>query len=87
MKDEPDGREGLRPWASRSTTLVSWRRVPLGAPLTERGLDRLIETVLRYYESEDRPVTDIIAPEQDLAGLESRMVNTTIVGVTQSVNF
>ncbi len=40
----------------------------LGEPLTESGLDRLIETLLRYYELRDRPVTDIYAPGQDLAG-------------------
>ncbi len=40
----------------------------LGEPLTESGLDQLIETLLRYYEAQDRPVTDIYAPDQDLAG-------------------
>lgn len=40
----------------------------LGTPLTENGLDHLIEEVLRYYESQDRPVTDVYAPDQDLAG-------------------
>ena len=40
----------------------------LGEPLTESGLDQLIETLLRYYEAHDRPVTDIYAPDQDLAG-------------------
>lgn len=38
----------------------------LGHPLTETGLDRLIETILRYYEANDRPVTDVYAPDQDL---------------------
>jgi hemolysin activation/secretion protein len=38
----------------------------LGRPLTENGLDRLLETVLRYYEAHDRPVTDAFAPVQDL---------------------
>jgi hemolysin activation/secretion protein len=40
----------------------------LGRPLTELGLDRLIDTVLRYYETNDRPVTDVFAPAQDLSG-------------------
>ncbi len=40
----------------------------LGEPLTESGLNRLIETLLRYYEGHDRPVTDIYAPDQDLGG-------------------
>ena len=40
----------------------------LGRPLTELALDRLIDTVLRYYETNDRPVTDVFAPAQDLSG-------------------
>lgn len=40
----------------------------LGQPLTEQGLDRLIDTVLRYYEQNDRPVTDVFAPDQNVSG-------------------
>lgn len=39
----------------------------LGKPLTEQGLDRLIDTILRYYEQNDRPVTDVFAPDQDVS--------------------
>ena len=38
----------------------------VGHRLTARGLDRLIETLLRHYEANDRPVTDIFAPDQAL---------------------
>ena len=53
----------------------------MGAPLTESGLDQLVETVLRYYESEDRPVTDIVVPDQDLtAGAIEVLVVEGLVG-------
>ena len=55
----------------------------LGAPLTESSLDRLIEAVLRYYESEDRPVTDIVVPDQDLTeGTIEVVVVDGVVGST-----
>ena len=53
----------------------------LGEPLTESGLDRLIETLLRYYELHDRPVTDIYAPDQELGeGSIELMVIDGLVG-------
>ncbi len=55
----------------------------MGAPLTESSLDRLIETVLRYYEGEDRPVTDIVVPDQDLT--EGTIEMVVVDGVVGSV--
>ena len=53
----------------------------MGSPLTESGLDRMIETILLYYESEDRPVTDIVVPDQDLtAGTIKIVVVDGLVG-------
>ena len=86
VKDEPSGRPGRIEAVGLTVDYAGLMEALgpfLGAPLTERGLDRLIETVLRYYESEDRPVTDIVAPEQDLADGKIELV--IIDGVVGSV--
>ena len=57
----------------------------LDRPLTERGLDRLIETLLRHYEANDRPVTDIFAPDQALDRGTIELV--VIDGVVGTVGF
>ena len=57
----------------------------LDEPLTERGLDRLIETLLRHYEANDRPVTDVYAPDQDLDGGTIELV--VIDGVVGTIGF
>ena len=39
----------------------------LGRPLTTGGLDAVIVRILRHYESNDRPVVEVWAPQQSLA--------------------
>ena len=36
----------------------------IGRPLTEAGLDRLTEVILRHHEEHDRPMTDVWVPPQ-----------------------
>ena len=40
--------------------LAGW----IGRPLTEAGLDRLTEVILRHHEDHDRPMTDVWVPPQ-----------------------
>lgn len=40
--------------------LAGW----IGRPLTEAGLDRLTEVILRHHEEHDRPMTDVWVPPQ-----------------------
>ncbi len=40
----------------------------IGRPLTEAGLDRLTEVILRHHEDHDRPMTDVWVPPQSGAG-------------------
>jgi len=36
----------------------------IGRPLTERGLDRLTEVILRHYDDHDRPMNEVWVPPQ-----------------------
>ncbi|WP_193213826.1 ShlB/FhaC/HecB family hemolysin secretion/activation protein [Luteolibacter marinus] len=40
--------------------LAGW----IGKPLTEAGLDRLLEVILRHYDDHDRPMNDVWVPPQ-----------------------
>jgi hemolysin activation/secretion protein len=40
----------------------------IGRPLTESGLDRLTEVILRHYEDHGRPMNEVWVPPQDGAG-------------------
>lgn len=50
----------------------------LGDPLTENGLELMIEVVLQHYDRHGHPVTEVFAPEQDLA--EGRILLETVEG-------
>lgn len=40
----------------------------IGRPLTEDGLDRLTEVILRHYDDEDRPMNEVFVPAQEGEG-------------------
>jgi hemolysin activation/secretion protein len=59
----------------------------LGGKLTRGDLNHLITDVILYYRRHDRPVVDVIVPEQDIATgtvqlivLEGRVANVTVTG-------
>jgi hemolysin activation/secretion protein len=59
----------------------------LGSKLTRGDLNKLISDVIVYYRHHDRPVVDVIVPEQDIATgtvqlivLEGRLEHVTVTG-------
>jgi len=59
----------------------------VGQPLTRGRLNTLITAIIVHYRTHDRPVVDVIVPEQDIAGgvvqillLESRVGAVTVTG-------
>lgn len=67
--------EQITPLAEEITTgqipaasaLVAQLTPLLHRPLTERGFNFLIEMILSHYDNQDRPVVDVIVPEQDIS--------------------
>ncbi len=77
------GSEAGRPNVRRDGVLLSGMSVPalealaaelsewIGKPLTETGLDRLTEVILRHYDDHDRPMNDVWVPPQ--SGADGRL--------------
>lgn len=61
----------------------------LGKPVSLSSLDEMVKDVIRAYRQSDRPVVDVLVPEQDITSgvvqlvvVEGRLDNIRVVGAT-----